>query len=68
MLENWCWDKSELKEMSCHYTIAAPEGMPKWRAQHPGTAQPAEHIPEELLDQLIESRNQNKVLFLLKQM
>lgn len=67
MLENWCWNKSELKQMSCHYTRVEPECLHRWRAQHPRTAEPAEHIPEELLDQLIRSRDLNKALRLLQQ-
>lgn len=67
MLENWCWNKHELKEMSCHYTRVGPEYLHRWRAQYPGATEPAEHIPEELLDQLIGSRNLNKALRLLQQ-
>lgn len=67
MLENWCWNKSELKEMSCHYTRVGPDCLQRWRAQHPGTTPPAKQIPEELLDQLIASRNVNKALGLLQQ-
>jgi metallopeptidase MepB len=67
MLENWCWNNSELKEMSCHYTRLGPEYLHGWKAQHPRTAEPDEQIPEELLDRLIESRNLDKALRLLQQ-
>lgn len=67
MLENWCWNKKELKEMSCHYTWAGPDYLEKWCAQHPGMPFPAEDIPDELLDQLIASRNLNRALQLLQQ-
>lgn len=67
MLENWCWNKSELQEMSCHYTRAEPGCLEKWTGEHKGTPLPDEHIPEELLDQLIGGRNFNKALALLQQ-
>lgn len=67
MLENWCWNKSELREMSCHCTRGSPDCLEKWTAQHPGMPLSAEEIPEELLDQLITSRNLNKALALLQQ-
>lgn len=67
MLENVCWNKSAFQEMSCHYTRAEPDCLEKWRGQHPGIPLPAEQIPEELLDQLIGSRNFNKALALLQQ-
>ncbi|KAG6362310.1 hypothetical protein INS49_010540 [Diaporthe citri] len=67
MLENWCWNKSELKEMSCHYTGVEPDCIERWKAQHPGISLPAEKIPEELLDQLIGSGDLNKALRLVQQ-
>ncbi|KAL2281970.1 hypothetical protein FJTKL_11229 [Diaporthe vaccinii] len=67
MLENWCWNKSELKQMSCHYTKLGPDCFEKWKAQHPGMALHAENIPDELFDQLIGSRDLNKASRLLQQ-
>jgi metallopeptidase MepB len=67
MLENWCWNSSELKGMSCHYTRLGSDSLQRWRAQHPGRSPPAEHIPDELLDQLIATRKLNKALGLLQQ-
>lgn len=67
MLENWCWNKNELKQMSCHYTRVGAGCSERWKVQHPGMPLPAESIPEELLDKLIESRGLNKTLRLLQQ-
>lgn len=67
MLENWCWNRNELREMSCHFTRVDPKFSQTWRAQHPGTALPSEHLPDELLDDLIASRDMNKALALLQQ-
>ncbi|KAG8160702.1 hypothetical protein KVR01_008966 [Diaporthe batatas] len=67
MLENWCWNMSDLKELSCHYSRVDPHCLQAWRAQHPGATLPAERIQDEVLEQLIASRNLNKAFGLLQQ-
>lgn len=67
MLENWCWNQSDLKEMSCHYARVTPDYLQQWKALHPGTKLPAECIPDELLDRLIGGRHLTKALGLLQQ-
>lgn len=65
MLENWCWLKSELLEMSCHYTTVDAKYLQKWQEEHPGEPLPPTKIPEKWLDDLLASRNRGKVLRLL---
>ncbi|KAI1867328.1 uncharacterized protein JN550_007059 [Neoarthrinium moseri] len=67
MLENWCWDKTTLHAMSCHYTTTGPEFPNQWKAQNPQASPPAERISDKLLDRLIGERNLNRALQILKQ-
>ncbi|KAJ9148665.1 Metallopeptidase [Pleurostoma richardsiae] len=68
MLENWCWMKNELRQMSCHYTRLGPEYMASWQAEHPGEACPPEKIPEEMLEGLVQSRYMDRALWFLRQL
>jgi metallopeptidase MepB len=68
MLENWCWMKDELRQMSCHYTKAKPECLAEWRRENPGRDDPPEQIPDRLLNPLIKSRAINKALWYLRQL
>lgn len=68
MLENWCWLKNELKQMSCHYTKLDHKYLEKWQNEHAGEPCPPEKIPDEMLDSLIESRESNRALWFLKQL
>lgn len=68
MLENWCWLKEELKQMSCHYTSLDPEWLEDWRSHHPGQPIPPTQVPDELLNPLVKSRNHNRALWLLNQL
>lgn len=67
MLENWCWDKEMLQEISCHFATLNPEFAEKWRSQHPARDIPDERIPDHLLNPLIENRNLNRTTMILRQ-
>ncbi|WYZ39755.1 hypothetical protein EsH8_IV_000096 [Colletotrichum jinshuiense] len=68
MLENWCWSKNELRQMSCHYTKLSTEYLAEWRRINPGQSDPSERIPDELLDPLVRSRSLNRALWFLRQL
>lgn len=65
MLENWCWMKEELRQMSCHYTTLDPGYLEGWLEKHPGEPTPPQTIPDDLLDSLVAGRNRHRVLQLL---
>lgn len=67
MLENWCWLKDEIQKMSCHYTKLDPSYLKKWQDSHQGQT-PPDHLPEEMLDGLVQSRNFNRALWYLRQL
>jgi metallopeptidase MepB len=68
MLENWCWMKEELRQMSCHFTKVSPEFLVEWRHENHGRDSPPEKIPDELLDPLVRSRAVNRALWFLRQL
>lgn len=68
MLENWCWMTNELEQMSCHYSTLQPEFLEQWRKDHPGQADPPREIPGDMLDGLVQSRNAQRALWLLRQL
>lgn len=69
MLENWCWTPSQLKSLSRHYSTLSPEYAEAWRGQAGAeTAKPEEHIPDDLIQKLIKTKNLNGALFNLRQL
>lgn len=61
-LENFCWLKDELREMSCHYTKLDPRYLSTWQQKHSGTPEPPEKMPDDMLDRLIATRSLNLAL------
>jgi len=68
MLENWCWNETELKKMSWHYTHLGPEYLHHWLARHPDMTPPASALPDGLLDELIEGRRRDDITRLQQQL
>lgn len=68
MLENWCWMRGVLKDVSCHYTTLCPQYLEKWQEEHPGLEAPWPRIPDQLVDDLVKSREHNRALWFLGQL
>lgn len=68
MLENWCWNPSQLKFLSKHYSTLSPEYLATWKENAPGQSQPPEKIPDELVENLIKTKHVNDALFTLRQL
>lgn len=61
MLENWCWLREELRNMSCHISTARSEAQEDRPARR-------KTIPDDLLDGLIKSRHINRAAWFLRQL
>jgi metallopeptidase MepB len=70
MLENWCWTPSQLHSLSKHWSYLSPEYFAVWKEQQNGTStsQPSEHLPESLINSIINTRHVNAALFNLRQL
>jgi metallopeptidase MepB len=68
MLENWCWTPSQLKSLSRHYSTLSPEHRQTWEEQAGGKPAPEEHIPDELIANLIRTKHVNGALSNLRQL
>ncbi|WEW59586.1 metalloendopeptidase [Emydomyces testavorans] len=68
MLENWCWTPSQLKSLSKHYSYLSPEYLDAWKEQAGDKPRPSEHIPDELVANLIRTKHVNDALFNLRQL
>ena len=69
MLENWCWTPSQLKALSRHYSSLSTEYMETWKeAAGDNAEKPEERIPDELIHNLIKTKNLNGALFNLRQL
>lgn len=69
MLENWCWTPAQLKALSKHYSTISPEYFEAWKdAATEDSAKPSERIPDDLVSNLIKTKNMNGALFNLRQL
>ena len=69
MLENWCWTPSQLKSLSQHYSYLSPQYAAAWKESAGSTTgQPAEKMPDQLIESLIKTQHVNEALFTLRQL
>lgn len=69
MLENWCWTPAQLKALSRHYSTLSDEYFAAWReVAGQASTKPTEQIPDDLISNLIKTKNMNGALFNLRQL
>jgi metallopeptidase MepB len=69
MLENWCWTPAQLKALSKHYSTLSDDYYAAWQdAAGKGSTKPSEQIPDDLISNLIKTKNMNGALFNLRQL
>lgn len=56
MLEQWCWIPSQLKKLSMHYSYVDSDMLEHWKTEHKGISQPEKHMPDDMIDSLIQAR------------
>lgn len=66
MLENWCWTPSQIKSLSKHWSYLSPEYAQAYKSL--GKEQPAEKMPENLINSIVSTRHVNDALFNLRQL
>ncbi|KAI9824067.1 MAG: hypothetical protein M1832_002135 [Thelocarpon impressellum] len=69
MLENWCWTPSQLKALSQHYSYLSTEYEDARKEEAgAGSEQPAETMPDQLIESLVKTQHVNEALFNLRQL
>ena len=79
MLENWCWTPSPLKSLSKHYSYLNTNFKTAWEESvatitvtghqnKKSIQQPPEHIPDELVKNIVRTKHVNAALFNLRQL
>ncbi|KAL1870684.1 hypothetical protein Daus18300_005004 [Diaporthe australafricana] len=68
MLENWCWQREILKDMSHHYTAVDETYLSKWQAEIPSLETPPTKIPDEIVASLLHGRGWVKLNQILIQL
>lgn len=68
MLENWCWTPSQLKSLSKHWSYLSSDYEQAYAASSNGAKRPAESMPDDLIQSIINTRHVNDALFNLRQL
>ncbi|TKA75884.1 hypothetical protein B0A49_03232, partial [Cryomyces minteri] len=68
MLENWCWTASQLRSLSKHYSYLSPEYQSTYELSSSDASKPSEHMPDDLIDNIVKTRHVNDALFNLRQL
>lgn len=72
MLEHWVWDFSQLKYFSNHYSYLSSEYRQSWEKGNNRSGQkkqqPSKELPDDMIQNLIKSKNANSALFYLGQL
>ncbi|KAK5170853.1 hypothetical protein LTR04_002761 [Oleoguttula sp. CCFEE 6159] len=68
MLENWCWTTSQLRSLSKHYSYLSPEYRSAYESSSSDASKPSEHMPDDLIENIIKTRHVNDALFNLRQL
>lgn len=68
MLENWCWISSQIKALSRHWSYLSADYEKAFfdSASGTGVVQPAEKMPEDMIESLIRTRHVNDALLNLR--
>jgi metallopeptidase MepB len=56
MLEQWCWEPSQLKSLSLHYSYLGTEMLDIWEKENKGKTRPENQMTDALIEALIRSR------------
>jgi metallopeptidase MepB len=68
MLENWCWTPSQIKSLSKHWSYLSPEYAEAYRASSSSSDRPTESMPDDLIQNIVDTRHVNDALFNLRQL
>lgn len=68
MLENWCWEPSQLKKLSFHYSYISSDYLKAWESQANGAPRPPDQLSDSTVQSLVQSRAVNGALFQLEQL
>lgn len=68
MLENWCWTPSQIKSLSKHWSYLSPQYAEAWREHSKSAQQPPESMPDDLIENIVNTRHVNDALFNLRQL
>jgi metallopeptidase MepB len=68
MLENWCWTPSQIKSLSKHWSYLSPEYAEAYNASSSSSERPSESMPDDLIQNIVDTRHVNDALFNLRQL
>lgn len=62
LLEYWFWDASVLKSISRHYSFLSSDSFQEWNdANNAHATQPPEKLPDDMITQLLATKNNNQI-------